>query len=72
MGLIEIIKDYQMSLPHVLTVKIFHLTCHEVGPDEDPPEMRGESDPGHDAVAKFVCPFCNHKVLVDVVLVPKK
>lgn len=45
---------------------LFHLTCHEVPPDEDPPEMRPEDDPNHSEVAKFVCPACNHKVTVDL------
>lgn len=52
----------------MLKVVLYHLTCHHVAVDEDAPEMRVEDDHSHGEVAKFVCPKCNHKVTLDLVV----
>jgi len=47
---------------------LFHLTCHRVPVDEDPPQMVPEDDHSHGEVMKFVCPMCNHKVTLDLLV----
>lgn len=47
---------------------LFHLTCHQVFVDEDAPEMVPEDDHTHGEVLKFVCPKCNHKVTLNIIL----
>jgi hypothetical protein len=49
-------------------IVLFHLTCHNVSPDDDPPQMRPEDDHSHGEVMKFVCPACNHKVTLDLLV----
>jgi hypothetical protein len=49
-------------------IVLFHLTCHEVDEEDDPPQMRAEVDHSHGEVMKFVCPACNHKVTLDLVV----
>lgn len=50
------------------TLVLYHLTCHEVPPEQDAPEMVPEDDHSHGEVLKFVCPRCNHKVTLDITL----
>ena len=52
----------------MLAIALFHLTCHEAAEDDDPPTMVVEMDPNHSTVAKYTCPLCNHKVLLDVAI----
>lgn len=51
---------------------LFHLTCHEVSPDDDPPVMNAEADHSHGEVLKFTCPRCNHKVTLDIAMMESK
>ena len=45
-----------------------HLTCDQVGLDEDPPQMFPEQDNAHGEVMKFTCPMCHHKVTLDLLV----
>lgn len=49
-----------------MKIVLYHLTCHEVPIEEDPPEMICEDDHTHGEVVKFTCPRCNHKVTLDI------
>lgn len=53
---------------NVAELVLYHLTCHNVPVDEDPPRMVAEDDHTHGEVMKFVCPSCNHKVTLDLVV----
>jgi hypothetical protein len=54
----------------IAEIVLYHLTCHEVDVEDDPPQMRAEDDQRHGEVMKFVCPACNHKVTLDLVVKP--
>lgn len=51
-----------------LVIVLYHLTCHEVAIEDDAPQMYAEDDHSHGEVVKFVCPRCNHKVTLDMIV----
>jgi uncharacterized protein (UPF0212 family) len=53
-----------MSAPRLI-VDLRHRTCHNVGVDDEAPEMRLERV--EDDMGIYACPMCNHKVSVLIV-----
>jgi hypothetical protein len=49
-------------------IVLYHLTCDQVDINEDPPRMEPVDDHAHGEVMKFVCPMCNSKVTLDLVV----